>query len=271
MAAAEKEESRFFESETVLAIISSSTVPKSFIMTCERTGFRGNPTFHSFGGSSVSKWLHLESKHPISNGSKYKLSWMMWSKCQSKDHPGVANMEEQWGAVDVCHPQPKTKVFDTLHPSTPFILYCLCIFIPESWRTSDVAKWSKDFGGKFIMPSQISIRSVRILVCIPLAYAVHKCARRVGIMGGGEWHILFKIIIIGDASTGKSCLLHQFLDRKCEPSAKWPRQPQDVRISIWCIVFCILATESKLRKISSIVSVNPANLDFFSWLMKAWE
>ena len=26
---------------------------------------------------------------------------------------------------------------------------------------------------------------------------------------------LFKFILIGDTGTGKSCLLHQFIDRKC--------------------------------------------------------
>ena len=28
---------------------------------------------------------------------------------------------------------------------------------------------------------------------------------------------LFKFLIIGSASTGKSCILHQFLENKCNP------------------------------------------------------
>jgi GTPase SAR1 family protein len=30
--------------------------------------------------------------------------------------------------------------------------------------------------------------------------------------GREDWHLLFKIIIIGDAGAGKSCLLHSFLE-----------------------------------------------------------
>lgn len=35
--------------------------------------------------------------------------------------------------------------------------------------------------------------------------------------GREDWHLLFKIIIIGDAGAGKSCLLHSFLENhNCE-------------------------------------------------------
>ena len=32
----------------------------------------------------------------------------------------------------------------------------------------------------------------------------------------GTYDYLFKFIIIGDAATGKSCILHRFIEEKCE-------------------------------------------------------
>jgi GTPase SAR1 family protein len=37
-------------------------------------------------------------------------------------------------------------------------------------------------------------------------------------MGSGEkYDYLFKFIIIGDTGTGKSCILHRFVEQKCTP------------------------------------------------------
>jgi len=33
-----------------------------------------------------------------------------------------------------------------------------------------------------------------------------------------NYNYIFKYIIIGDMGVGKSCLLHQFTEKKCEPN-----------------------------------------------------
>lgn len=50
------------------------------------------------------------------------------------------------------------------------------------------------------------------------AAAISACRAPLATMaaGGEKYDYVFKFIIIGDTGTGKSCLLHQFVEGKCD-------------------------------------------------------
>lgn len=75
------------------------------------------------------------------------------------------------------------------------------------------------FEPKHSLTYQLSIRFLKCLFVL-LILKIMKClfSFTAAKMSGGpyNYNYIFKYIIIGDMGVGKSCILHQFTEKKCE-------------------------------------------------------